>query len=77
MPLAPDGSRVFYPRCKAILQVVLDGYETGAGSEDEPLVIPVFPKSATIHGNGYQQADSWELGFSYVDLPFDPQLVSA
>lgn len=75
MPMAPDGSLSFVPRCKATIQYVLDGYATGPGSEDEPITVDVFPKTATIHGNGYQQADSFSLGFDYLDLPFDPQLV--
>lgn len=75
MPMAPDGSLSFVPRCKAKIQYVLDGYATGPGSEDEPITVDVFPKTATIHGNGYQQADSWSLGFDYLEMPFDPQLV--
>lgn len=73
--MAPDGSLSFVPRCRATIQYVLDGYATGPGSEDEPITVDVFPKTATIHGNGYQQADSFSLGFDYLDLPFDPQLV--
>lgn len=75
MPKAPDGSHVFYPRCRAIMTVVLDGFEDGPGSQSQPAVIHVLPKTATIHRNGYQQADSWEVEFDYLDLPFDPQLV--
>jgi hypothetical protein len=59
------------------MTVILDGFQTGPGSKDQPAVIHVLPKTATIHRNGYQQADSWELEFDYMDLPFDPQLVSA
>lgn len=77
MPMAPDGSLSFVPRCRATIQFVLDGYATGPGSEDEPITVDVFPKTATVHGNGYQQADSWSLGFDYMDLPFDPNLIRA
>jgi len=77
MNASPDGARLFYPRCKAILSIVLDGYDDGPGSEDEPISLSVLPKAATIHGNGYHQADSWELRFDYMDLPFDPQLIRA
>lgn len=59
------------------MTVILDGFETGPGSADQPAVIHVLPKTATIHRNGYQQADSWEVEFDYLDLPFDPQLVRA
>jgi hypothetical protein len=75
MAEALDGSQQFYPRARAILQVVLDGFDTGEGSEDEPIVIPVLPKTAKIHGNGYNQADSWSLEFEYRDLPIDPHLI--
>jgi hypothetical protein len=66
------GSR-FYPACRAILQVVLDGYADE--ENDDEIVIPVVPKGATIHVNSYRQADSWELVFDAGDLPFDPRIV--
>lgn len=68
--------RHWYPQARVILQVILDGY--GATVRDsEPLIIPVLPKSATVHRNSYKQADSFELIFEANDLPFDPDLVRA
>lgn len=68
--------RVFYPQCRAILQVIFDGY--GASVRDSrPLVIPVLPKSCTVHINSYNQADSFQLVFEAGDLPIDPRLIRA
>lgn len=68
--------RVFYPQARALLQVVFDGFGPTSADTD-PLVIPVLPKSVTIHKNSYKQADSWEMTFDGADLPIDPQLVRA
>lgn len=74
--LSSDGTRLFYPQCRAILQVVFDGY--GASARDSQiLVIPVLPKSVTVHINSYKQADSYEMVFDAGDLPIDPRLVRA
>jgi hypothetical protein len=70
----PLGSRIFRPRCRAILQIVLDGL--GLDEQDsDPIQIPVSPKTATVHKNAYRLADSYELTFDAYDLPFDPKLV--
>ena len=66
----------FYAQCRAILQVVFDGFGDSE-SDSETLVIPILPKSATVHINSYKQADSWELVFDSGDLPFDPALIRA
>lgn len=74
--LSSDGARVFYPQCRAILQVIFEGY--GDTARDSPiLVIPVLPKSVTVHVNSYKQADSFELVCDAGDLPIDPRLVRA
>lgn len=71
-----ESQRVFYPRCKAVLDIVLDGYDTGPGSQDQPIHVDnLTPKHATIHVNSYRQADSWEMTFDAHDAPFDPQLI--
>lgn len=67
---------VFYPQCRAILQVMFDGF----GSDDKdtnPLIVPVMPKEASIVRNSYKQADSWSITFDADDLPIDPALVRA
>lgn len=66
--------RVFYPQCRAILQIILDGYGS-SDSDSDVLVVPVLPKSATVHINSYKQADSYEIVFDAGDLPFDPRLI--
>jgi hypothetical protein len=64
------------PQARAILQVILDGF--GDSSADSPtLVIPVLPKSVTVHVNSYKQADSFEMVFDAADLPIDPRIVRA
>lgn len=65
--------RFYYPNCRAILQVVFDGYK--GERDDLPRVIPVLPKSATVHVNSYRMADSWEVTFDANDLPIDPRQV--
>ncbi len=67
-------ANVYYPQCRAILQVILDGYGS-SDADTDVLVVPVLPKSATVHINSYKQADSWELVFDAGDLPFDPRLI--
>ena len=73
-----DGvARTWYPRCRAYLDVILDGYGEGdgLGSADQPLHVEVYPKSAKIHGNSYHQPDSWEMTFDARNCPFDPALI--
>ncbi len=68
--------RVYYPQARAILQVILDGY--GDAARDSAIqVIPIIPKSVTVHVNSYKQADSFELVFDSGDLPIDPRLIRA
>lgn len=69
-------SQVFYPRCRAVLQVIFEGFGPTA-LDSEVTVIPVVPKSCTIHRNSYRQADSWELSLDAGDLPFDPDMIRA
>jgi len=68
--------KVFYPNARAILQVVFDGFGTSA-QDTPPKIIPIIPKSLTVHKNSYRQADSWELVFDARDLPIDPALIRA
>ena len=69
-------ARVFRPQARVILQVILDGFgDTARDSEIQ--VIPIIPKNVTVHINSYKQADSFELVFDVLDLPFDPQLIRA
>ncbi len=69
-------SRLFYPQCRVILQVICDGFGD-SDSDSEIQVIPVLPKSATVHINSYKQADSFEIVIDAGDLPFDPGLIRA
>ncbi len=67
-------SRIYYPQARAILQIVFDGFGPSA-RDTPPKIIPVLPKTVTVHRNAYRQADSWELVFDGQDLPVDPQLI--
>lgn len=71
-----SGQSVFRPQCRAILQVILDGFGDSV-QDSEIQVIPILPKSCTIHINSYKQADSYELVFEANDLPFDPAIIRA
>lgn len=66
--------KVFYPQCRAILQIVFDGFGDTA-QESDVYVIPVIPKEATVHVNSYNQPDSYEVVCDANDLPIDPQLI--
>lgn len=65
---------VYYPRARAILQVVFDGLG-GPDEDSEVHQIPVIPKSVRIHRNGYNDADEWDMTIDAGDLPVDPQLI--
>ena len=69
--------RIYYPRCKAALDVILDGFDAGdgLGSQADPMHVKFYPKSAKIHGNSYHQPDSFEITFDARDCPFDPAIV--
>jgi hypothetical protein len=59
----------FYPACRVVIGVVLDGYERAP----EPLLtVSSVPASATIYRNSYKQADSWSVEFDAADLPVHP-----
>lgn len=74
--LASDAPRIFRPQARVVLQVIFDGYGPSA-RDSAPLVIPVLPKSVTVHINSYKQADSFDLVFDAGDLPIDPRLIRA
>lgn len=69
-------ARTFRPQARAILQVICDGFGDAA-RDSEIQVIPIIPRSAVVHVNSYKQADSFEVVFDVLDLPFDPQLIRA
>lgn len=62
----------YYPRCHALISVVLDG--RGA-ADSRPIFIETRPRSATVNLNGYNEADTWELEFDARVLPIDPDLI--
>jgi hypothetical protein len=72
-----DGSTYFrratyYPKCRAILSIVFDGF---GGSDSEPTIVQVIPRSAQVYLNGYKEADTWELEFDAKALPISPDLI--
>jgi hypothetical protein len=74
--LSSDGPRIFRPQARAVLQVIFDGYGPSV-RDSEIMIIPVLPKSVTVHINSYKQADSFEMVFDAGDLPIDPRLIRA
>lgn len=71
VPAGPPKT-TYYPRCFAVLKAVFDGF--GAG-ESDPLIIDVRPKSASVHMNGYRQADTFDCTFDAKNFPFRPELI--
>lgn len=69
-------ARTFFPACRAIMHVIFDGF-SGPDIDTEELIIPVLPKSCTVHKNSYKQADAWEVVLDGNDFPFDPDLIRA
>jgi hypothetical protein len=63
---------VFYPQCFATLKVVFDGF---GGPDGAPVVLNVRPRSASVHMNGYKEADTFEVEFDAAAFPFSPELV--
>jgi hypothetical protein len=62
----------WFPRCQALLSVVLDGR---GGADTEPLMVETTPISARVCRNGYHDADTWSLDFDARAMPFDPDLI--
>lgn len=65
---------IYYPNCIASLHVVFD---TGQKDADAPEIhtIEVRPKSASVHLNGYREADTFSMEFDAASFPFSPELV--
>jgi hypothetical protein len=63
---------VFFPQCYATLKCVFDGF---GGSDSNPTVFNVRPRSASAHLNGYKEADTFEVEFDAATFPFSPELV--
>lgn len=76
MPMPEVRPRYYYAQARAILQVIFDGYGDSV-RDSEIQVIPVLPRSVTVHVNSYKQADSFQLVFEAGDLPIDPRLIRA
>jgi hypothetical protein len=64
---------LFWPRCRAQLEVVFDG--RGARNSI-PYHIEVDPHSASVGLNGFYEADTWDLEFDAKLLPFDPDQIA-
>lgn len=45
------------------------------GGDSKPTVLHVRPKTATVHLNGYREADTFEMEFDAAHFPFSPELV--
>lgn len=60
--------RAYYPRCKAVLTILLYG-------QDDLVVIEAVPRSAEWTCNTMREADTARIEFDYKDLPVDPRAV--
>lgn len=65
---------VYYPQCFGFLSVVFDGF-VEEGTDARPKIIPFLPRSATVHMNGYREADTFEIEFDAKSFPFSPELL--
>lgn len=60
--------RAYYPRCKAILTILLYG-------QDDLVVVEAVPRSADWTANTMREADTARIEFDYKDLPVDPRSI--
>jgi hypothetical protein len=65
---------LFYPNCFGFLSVVFDGF-TAEGTDASPKIIPFLPRSASVHMNGYREADTFEIDLDAKAFPFSPDLL--
>lgn len=63
---------VYYPQCFGSLSVVFDDFKT-----DNTKVVPIefFPRNATVHLNGYKDADTFEVEIDAASFPFAPEFI--
>ena len=61
---------VYYPRCRAILSIVFDGF---GGSDSSPQIIEVIPKDCRVSLNNYKEADTFDMEFDGKLLPISPE----
>lgn len=66
---------IAYPQCWAGLRVIFDGL--GGDDSKELILNDVRPTEATVHLNGYNMADTFELAFNATILPFSPEVIRA
>src|SRR5215213_252554 len=62
----------FYPQCFGFLSVVFDGFAK-AGTEANPQIVPILPREAAVHMNGYREADTFEIDLDAKAFPFSPE----
>ncbi len=65
--------RVFYPRCRVAIQVLMEDFEGGASSE--VLRFEVVPRMVEVVRNDHRTADQVRIELDYRDCPIDPRTV--
>lgn len=65
---------LFYPMCFGFLSVVFDGFSE-EGTDANPKIVPFLPRSASVHMNGYREADTFEIDFDAKSFPFSPEVI--
>lgn len=68
-------ARTYYPRCRVILDVLLEDF--GDGTTGESHTYEVVPRSASWTRNDLRTADEFTLELDYRDFPLDPRTVRA
>jgi len=71
-PAPPRIPRTYYPRCRAVLEVLL---VDAPGRADDMHRIVVTPRRVDIERNNFLEADTFSAEFDYRDFPLDPRAV--
>jgi hypothetical protein len=67
--------RIYYPRCRVVLDVVLEDFAGGA--DDSIHIIEAYPLEVEIQRNDHRQADTAAIELDYRNMPIDPRTLRA
>lgn len=65
----------YYPRAIAVLDVLLEDFSDGSGSELP--AVEAVPRTVEVRCNDHRTADTFRLELDYRDFPFDPRMLRA
>lgn len=64
-------ARTYYPRCRVVLELLLEDFADGASSELHH--VDLVPRSVLVRRNSHREADTFRVELDYRDFPFDPR----